>query len=507
MPLRRHGMMHPVVRRHLGGFVVLALVTAVATERALAQGADEPPPPEAPVSSDDDALDDAAASPADDAGPEADEPSPSGPDLGALAAENAALRDELRYLEEDFEQLHAQVDGLMRIRGRLSGYVDFGFFAVGGDGTGFRPDYGNVHFPEYADRFPGGAWVFMGDPLSTAINARGEPAATGDSRAVTFDPIGNRGKPSFILNAINVSLFAALTDRATMNAMIDVVPRNRDVSDAGGVFLGDFVDAKLGYLEYLAASRAVELSIFAGKFDSVLGVEYRSQESVDRMGVTPSLICRYTCGRPLGLKARAGFWQQAFIVNAAVTNGSHFQEMFPFVDEIDRNSGKTLSGRVSYRFPVGTGIEVGASGAIGPQDGQPRNSVMQWHYGFDLHGTWNDVRLAAEFVQGRAPGESVAGRPPCEEAACIEYKGAYGLLAYRATNWLAPYVRVDWRDALHEHGGSFVYISELVRFTGGARFDLGRNVIIKAEYVVNRELGRAPQFPNDVFTSSLVMRY
>ena len=38
------------------------------------------------------------------------------------------------------------------------------------------------------------------------------------------------------------------------------------------------------------------------------GIEYRTQESTDRIGIAPSLICRYTCGHPIGLKARAQFF-------------------------------------------------------------------------------------------------------------------------------------------------------------------------------------------------------
>jgi hypothetical protein len=70
-----------------------------------------------------------------------------------------------------------------------------------------------------------------------------------------------------------------------------------------------------------------------------------------------------------------------------------------------------------------------------------------------------------------------------------------------------PYARVDWRDALHRSGASFIYISQLLRVTAGLHFELGTAVIVKAEYTVNRELGRIPQFDDDVFTSSLVVRY
>jgi hypothetical protein len=96
---------------------------------------------------------------------------------------------------------------------------------------------------------------------------------------------------------------------------------------------------------------------------------------------------------------------------------------------------------------------------------------------------------------------------PCDLAACLQFKGAYGLVGYRLTNIVMPYVRVDWRDALHRKGASFVYISELGRLTPGLRFALTQNLLIKAEYTVIRELGRAPQFPNNVFTSSLVVTY
>ena len=50
------------------------------------------------------------------------------------------------------------------------------------------------------------SWVLMGDPLSTQVNSRGDPADTGESLAVTFDPVDSRGKSSFIANALSLSL-------------------------------------------------------------------------------------------------------------------------------------------------------------------------------------------------------------------------------------------------------------------------------------------------------------
>src|SRR5687767_15732856 len=112
--------------------------------------------------------------------------------LKDLEEKNRQLQDELSRLKEEATFTQGRVDQLMPISGRVSGYVDFGFFYVQGNGTGIRSDTGNIRFPEYQSRLPG-SWVFMGDPLSTAVNSRGEPADVGESRAVTFNPIGNEG--------------------------------------------------------------------------------------------------------------------------------------------------------------------------------------------------------------------------------------------------------------------------------------------------------------------------
>ena len=145
----------------------------------------------------------------------------------------------------------------------------------------------------------GSVHLLLRDPaVAEAINARGEPADTGESRAIAFDSVDSGGHPSFILNTFQVALFAGFGDELQLNAALDVIPRSRDVSSPDGLFLGDYLDLKLAYAEYRPPVDAMSLSIYAGKFDSVLGVEYRSQEAPDRLSVTPSLLCRYTCGHP-----------------------------------------------------------------------------------------------------------------------------------------------------------------------------------------------------------------
>ncbi|EYF06805.1 outer membrane beta-barrel protein [Chondromyces apiculatus] len=423
-----------------------------------------------------------------------------------LEQDNARLRGEVEALREEQGFLDQVVSRLMPVAGRFGGYLDVGFFSVQGNGSGIRADLGHRYFPSYAGKVPD-SWVFYGDPLSTAINSRGEPADTGESRAVVFDPVDSGGKPSFLVNALNLGLFAGFGDELSLTGSIDLVPRARNVSVTGDSALGDFLDVKLAYAEYLVPVESFTLSLYAGKFDSVLGYEYRLREAPDRITVTPSLLCRYTCGAPLGLKARGTFLDDVLTVNVAVTNGSHGTEGFPFHDEIDANAFKTLAGRISSRAPVGSGLEVGVSGAFGAADQQPDDAVHQFHYGVDLHLDWRDLEVTAELVFGEAHGRSEPGAAPCNLSPCLSYRGAYGLLAYRLVNWMTPYARVDWRNAVHQSGESFVYLSKLMRVTAGSRFEIGERVIVKAEYTFNLELGEPPQFPNDVLTSSLLVKY
>jgi hypothetical protein len=422
--------------------------------------------------------------------------------------DEAALRETIETMRREQKTLEAKVER-RRARLQLGGYLDTGFFWVGGNGSGVRPDILDPpRYPEHRDVVENQSWVFMGDPLSTAINARGEPADTGPSVALQFDPVRSRGNPTFIVNNLNLSLFAALGESVTVEGLVDFLPRGRDVSRAGGTFLGDYIDAKLIYLRWIVPVQRFDLELVAGKIDSVFGREYRRQEAPDRITVTPSLMCRYTCGRPTGVGSRWVFLpRRALAFNVSFTNGAPMQELFGFSDEIDSNLAKTGTGRLSYEIPAGAGLDIGVSGLIGAQDRQARNDVLHWQYGVDVHLDIRGFELTGEFIQGELQGRTQAGEARCGLTACLRFLSAYGLAGYRITNWLMPFFRTDWRDALHRYGDTFVYVSKVMRFTSGVRFEVGEHVIIKGEYTVNRELGNIPQFPNDVFTSSLVGRF
>lgn len=417
---------------------------------------------------------------------------------------------ELNRKAEDAEgrakAVQDQMDWQKRFKVEPGGYLDLGFFWVQGNGSGVRRDI--EHFGSgnrYDDIL--GSWVLIGDPLSTTINARGDAADLSDSRAVRFDAIHSQGRPSFIINTANLSFRASLDNTWFVSILVDLLPRERIFNGGGSV--GDFIDVKLASLRWEGRFDWGFLTINAGKFDSLLGLEYRTQEAPQRLTVTPSLLCRYTCGRPLGLKARAEFFGKHLEVAAALTNGSSELETFPFSNETDFNFFKTVSGRVAVRLPVLDGLELIASGAVGAQDRQRDDAVMQWHLGAAARLDWGRLQVMAEYVIGRANGKDAGVAPsavPCGAAPCIQYKGAYGLVGVRLASYFLPYARVDWRQADLRSGFDYAYMSDVLRATIGLRYEPSSRVAVKAEYTFNAEFTRL-QIPNDILTTSFVVSY
>jgi hypothetical protein len=342
----------------------------------------------------------------------------------------------------------------------------------------------------------------MGDPLSTAINSLGEPADTASSREDSDDSINSHGNPSVIVNAVGLAINKAVTGRVAIAALAELLPRPGP----------DRIEVPFAHIDY-RPSEGIDLVISAGKIDSVLGVEYRTQDAPRRLGVTPSLICRYTCGRTFGAEARLAHGPAT--LGLALTNGDSFDERFSPDDQLKASKLPSVSAHVQWKLPIGRGLEVGVSAMIGPQDGQPSLSVHQWHYGFDAAlrdlDRWD---VTAEVVQGRLQGRTspelvedpMAGleRAPCDLARCLSYKGAYLLVDRHATSRLTPYARIDWRDAVLENGVDFVYESHTLRATIGLHMEMTSRVLGKIEYTWNRELD-APPFPHDVITSSIVV--
>lgn len=430
-----------------------------------------------------------------------------------VAAESAraaaqATADELEQLKADVADTERVVTALGEreelIRANSvawAGYADVGFFAVQGDGSGVRKDVTRA--------VPGGddllsTWVLRGDPLATTVNSRGDVADVGASRA--FTGLGLGGRPSFLVNAVNLQLRATIGNEVLIHAMVDLLPRERALTNLA---FGDLLDVKLANVSWRRRFGFGELVVWAGKFDSVLGIEYRVQEAPDRLTVTPSLLCRYTCGRAVGLRARGLLLGDRLEVLATVTNGSNQLEVMPWGAEAGFNASPALAGRIGALLPVANGLELSVSGQVGVQERQADPTVWQFHAGAAAKLDLRTLVLTAEGVFGRAAGKTglVAGEPvACAAASCLVYRGAYLLVGWRALRWLTPYGRVDWRSGTMRSAREWLYESVRLRATAGVRVDAWRHLALKAEYTFNREL-LGLDFPDDVFTTSLVVSY
>jgi len=383
----------------------------------------------------------------------------------------------------------------------VGGYLDLGFFAAQGNGSGIVRDQGNVLFPQYAGRY---GWVFLGDILSPAVNTRGEVADLGDATGAPprFDSIHSGGAPGFIVNEINLNLTSGLGPSAIATASINFTPRS-----GSNFSLGDVFDADIAQLEWMP-TRSQRTSIFVGKFDSVLGIEYRERKSNQRYGITPSLIARYTTGTALGLKIRSKFGPDDVLVLAAsVTNGSFTQEQFHFYDEIDTNLGKTVSGRVSLHPPIPIDMELGASGSWGAQDRSPNSTGKMWFAGVDYQIHTRHADLKAQYLKGGAPGD------PTNDVYGLElHGGGYVELDGFLLSHLGVLARAEYRDAFvwlgdpnALGGANRAYLTKSWRATGGVHINFTDRIILKAEYLYNGEYDGIPHINNNVITSSLVL--
>lgn len=375
------------------------------------------------------------------------------------------------------------------------GYIDFGFFVPTGNGSGYAQDFGHRHLPELANR---SGWVFLGDILAPTVNSRGEAAdlgeAPGDPR---FDSINSRGKPGFLLSEANFTLRSALTPSAIITASFNLVPRT------GNQFrLGDFFDLDIAQVEWMPTASG-RTSLFAGKTESVIGIEYRDRKANRRFGITPSLMARYTTGPALGVKVRSKFGpQDLVVVAAAVTNGSNTTEQFHFYDETDSNAGKTISGRLSVQSPTRIKAELGVSGSWGSQDRSLSSTDAMWFVGADLIGQAGPIDVKAQWLKGKAPGN------PGEDVYALDLRnGGYLELDASLGPSLGIYGRGEFRDADVWLGSERFYRTKSWRATLGGRWVLTERAVVKAEYLRNGEYGGLPQVKNDVFTSSLVLSY
>jgi hypothetical protein len=459
----------------------LRVVTVLAGSVLALPAAAQPQPEPAPA-------DTAPTEPAPaEAPPPATEPEP---------AEPAATPEELMQRIDDLEQRLQMSEQARKPKFplKITGYGDLGFFATQGDGAGFRRDAGHTMFPSRADF----AWVFYGDLLATAVNSRGDVADLGDAPGVDrFDSVHSRGNPTFLVNELNLSVNAGLGPRALFTSSVNFTPRTgKDFA------LGDSFDVDVAQVEWLPTESG-KTSVFAGKVDSVIGIEYKTRKAPARFGITPSLLARYTVGTAVGLKARTKLYDDHLVLSAAITNGSFGTEQFHFFDEVDTNAFKTVSGRAALKLPVGKGtLEIGPSGQWGTQDGAPDGAGAMWFVGVDAELEVGRYDIKAQWLKGKAPGDEVS------MTYALDLKsGGYLEGDVILTPIVGVLGRAEFRDAEVRQGMERLYITKNWRGTVGVRLIFNPNAIVKAEYSHNGEYGGVPGIPDDVVTTSAVMAF
>jgi len=423
---------------------------------------------------------------------DADAGSGSQPDDVDLDAKTTALESKVEELQA---RLKTEEDSRKsRFPIRISGYGDVGFFATQGDGSGIRRDVAHTMFPQYQNV----GWVFYGDLLATQVNSRGDVADLGDLPGVQRqDYIHSMGVPTFLVNELNLTVNAGLGSSALFTSSVNFTPRS-----GSNFSLGDNFDVDLAQLEWMPTEDG-KTSIFVGKVDSVVGIEYKTRKAEQRFGITPSLMARYTTGTAVGLKARTKLADDHIIVAAAVTNGSFTTEQFHFYTETDTNSFKTLSGRAALHLPVGSGaFELGPSVSWGTQDGAPDGGRKMWFVGMDAELQVSRLDIKAQWLRGKAPGD------PLTMVYSLDLKnGGYVEADVILTPLLGILGRAEFRDALVQEATERLYITRDWRATGGVRLVFSPNALLKAEYSHNGEYGGTPSIPDDVVTTSAVMAF
>ncbi|HEY7372324.1 MAG TPA: hypothetical protein VIF57_09215 [Polyangia bacterium] len=405
----------------------------------------------------------------------------------------------------------------------ITGYVDVGYAKAQGDGTSF---------PAGDTRVPADYGV---DPFATAVNSRGEVASTDAGGRFTngFLPrsAGIGGTPSFLINTASFDVrYTPAQAPVMVFTRVQLLPRFENPGQSSSTGTGSsvatttqnmaafqrtlegtrvFVEQAFGRVTPL---KSAELAISLGKFDSVFGIEYLDNQANFRIGITPSLMARYTTGQSIGAKV---FFRRQFMtgtavsINAAATNSGTFVEALQGPDR-SLTGVPVASARLGLEHNLArVSVKVGASGSYGPRNDQLDREALQRLWGADARLYAFGLSLSGEYVhvqedEGSADGK-VTGLGVFPFGSGFQARGFWTQLAYEipvpgAPLRFVPYGRYERRHAQFQ---GFVPV-DVDRATFGLHVDLWDNVQLKGEVVLNRELDSTPSVPNNVYTSSAV---
>jgi len=382
----------------------------------------------------------------------------------------------------------------------INGYVDVGFAHAQGDGTSFAPGDTRVPLDYGVDTF------------APAVNSRGDVASTDPGPGRTLNGFlprsaGIGGRPSFLLNTLSVDLkYTAPGAPLMVFSRVAFLPRYFGVDGDGTRVVVEQAFGRLVPFE------SQELALSVGKFDSVFGIEYLENQANFRIGITPSLLARYTTGTSTGVKVFYRFQliaiSSAVSINASATNSGTFVEAL-------QGPSRSLTGvpvataRLGYELNLARlSVKLGASAERGPRNDQNDRGVMQLLYGFDLRVFVAGLTLMGEFVkvdEEEGNPNKLTGTGTYTFTSDFYARGFWVQAAYELPLPIAPF-RITPYARYEQRHGEFVGFASIAvdRFTGGVNVGVGENLIVKGEYLVNREVEGAPTVPNNVFTSSVV---
>ena len=206
--------------------------------------------------------------------------------------------------------------------------------------------------------------------------------------------------------------------------------------------LGDFLDVDLAQIEWMP-TRSQRTSIFFGKTDSVIGIEYRERKANQRFGITPTLIARYTTGTGAGPQGA----QQVRARRPVRRRRRRHQRLehhraVPLLQRDRHQRRQDRSGRLSLHPPLPIDLELGVSGSYGSQDLARDSRGIMWFAGVDFTAHVKSVDFKAQVLKGAAPG-----RPQDDVYGLELHKAGYAELDWMLTPVFGLLGRGELRDA------------------------------------------------------------
>jgi hypothetical protein len=438
-------------------------------------------------------------------------PVPAMTESAASAADDVAPSPDEQAVEEPATGATPQASPLV-----VTGYVDVGFAKAQGDGTSWPSGY--------TAPAAGAPVDYYVDTFAPAVNSRGDVASTlppvvgGMPGAVNgFLPrsAGIGGKPSFLLNTADVDVRYTAADLPVLVfTRLQLVPRLYGPDLSPGQSPGDstrlVLEQAFGRITPL---RNAELAISIGKFDSVFGIEYLENQANFRVGVTPSLIARYTTGQSVGVKV---FYRAQIIpassavsLNVAATNSGTFVESLQGPSR-SLNGAPVGSVRLGYELNLERiSVKLGGSASYGPRNDQIQgNGEGQTLLGVDARLVLPTLTVSGEFVHVReddATDVKVTGLGTFPLVTEFYAHGFYVQAAEELPLKIAPF-RITLYGRYERRTAEFEGFSNITvdRITAGLNVGIGDNLMVKGEYLINRELAGAPTSDNNVAASSVV---